>query len=120
MKKIKRRKRKILRGQPGIFLFLEDECNKQFGKKPKGRGKARQGSTRAEDLLKVSHGYLYRHAMTSVTALNPVVKKILDFLDLCGYRFFIVPKDDDPEKPICVVTNEVEIGEDDDYIEKCQ
>lgn len=119
MKKIKR-KRKILRGQPGIFLFLEDECNKQFGKKPKGRGKARKGSTCAEDLLKVSRGFLRKHARNAVTMPNPIVKKILDFLDLCGYRIFIVPKDDDPEKPMCIVTNEVEIGEEDDYIEKCQ
>lgn len=74
VKKIKR-KRKILRGQPGIFLFLEDECNKQFGKKPKGRGKARKGSTCAEDLLKVSSGFLRKHARNAVTMPNPIVKK---------------------------------------------
>ncbi len=119
MKKIKR-KRKILRGQPGLFLFIEDECNRQFEKKTKKWGKQKNGSTRAEDLLKVSRGFLHRHARNAVTMPNPIVKKILDFLDLCGYRFFIVPKDDDPEKPICLVTNEVEIGEEADYIEKCQ
>lgn len=68
-------------------------------------------------MMNVSHGYLYNHSKNSTTMPNPVVKRILDFLDLCGYRFFIVPKDDDPEKPVCLVTNEVEIGEDDDYIE---
>lgn len=98
----------MLKSYFDIWDFVAAECDREFTETAKKKHPNCRGVGYVSRKISNDPGLIYQYRRRSRKEKCPPLERLIKILDILGYRFFIAPKDEDPEKTVCLIVNEDE------------